>query len=197
MERLFKVLVLRTTRKRLLKSISLQSILVKCSLSSLLSGESEPSDIVRLTEQNRFGIMHTQENDRQREKKTMKTKYPIIENAKRQARMIFKGIAIPMLVEIPDDRITEDTDYVYGVTDQKRYVVSEKVLKFNRTSLKNIGKIRKEKADPRYVGGEDTMIISVGKPGSRERVDALRSQYEAIAAYGEEISPFSFKGEDE
>ncbi len=197
MERLFKVLVLRTTRKRLPKSISLQSILVKCSLSSLLSGESEPSDIVRLTEQNRFGIMHTQENDRQREKKTMKTKYPIIENAKRQARMIFKGIAIPMLVEIPDDRITEDTDYVYGVTDQKRYVVSEKVLKFNRTSLKNIGKIRKEKADPRYVGGEDTMIISVGKPGSRERVDALRSQYEAIAAYGEEISPFSFKGEDE
>jgi hypothetical protein len=111
--------------------------------------------------------------------------------------MIFKGIAIPMLVEIPDDRITEDTDYVYGVDDQKRYVVSEKVLKFNRTALKNIGKVRKEKANPRYVGGEDTMIVPVGKPGSRERVEALRSQYEAIAAYGEEISAFSFKGEDE
>jgi len=126
----------------------------------------------------------------------MKTKFPIIENAKRQARMIFKGIAIPMLIEIPDDRITEDTDYVYGVTDQKRYVVSEKVLKFNRTALKNLGKARKEKADPRYVGGQDTMIVPVGKPGSRERVDALRSQYEAISAYGEEISPFSFKSDE-
>lgn len=123
----------------------------------------------------------------------MKTKFPIVENAKRQARMIFKGIAIPMLVEIPDDRITEDTDYVYGVTDQKRYVVSEKVVKFNRTALKNIGKVRKERADPRLIGGDDTMIVKVGKPGSRERVEALKSQYEAIAAYGEEISPFSFK----
>ena len=125
----------------------------------------------------------------------MKTKFPIIENAKRQARMIFKGIAIPMLVEIPDDRITEDTDYVYGVTDQKRYVVSEKVLKFNRTALKNIGKTRKEKADPRYVGGQDTMIVPVGKPGSRERVEELTKQYGAVQHL--EISPFSFKGEDE
>jgi hypothetical protein len=133
--------------------------------------------------------MHTQERE-----KAMKTKYPIIENAKRQARMIFKGIAIPMLVEIPDDRITEDTDYVYGVTDHKRYVVSEKVLKFNRTALKNLGKVRKEKADPRYVGGEDTMIVPVGKPGSRERVEELTKQYEAVAHL--EISPFSFKGEE-
>jgi hypothetical protein len=125
----------------------------------------------------------------------MKTKFPIIENAKRQARMIFKGIAIPMLVEIPDDRITEDTDYVYGVTDQKRYVVSEKVVKFNRTALKNLGKVRKEKADPRYVGGEDTMIVPVGKPGSRERVEELAKQYGAVAHL--ELSAFSFKGEDE
>jgi hypothetical protein len=124
----------------------------------------------------------------------MKTKYPIIENAKRQARMIFKGIAVPMLVEIPDDRITEDTDYVYGVTDQKRYVVSEKVIKFNRTALKNLGKVRKEKADPRYVGGEDTMIVPVGKPGSRERVEELTKQYGAVAHL--ELSPFSFKREE-
>jgi len=127
----------------------------------------------------------------------MKTKYPIIENAKRQARMIFKGIAVPMLVEIPDDKVVEDADYVYGVNDQKRYLVTEKVIKFNRTALKNIGKARKEKADPRYVGGEDTMIVPVGKPGSRERVEELARQYAAIAACGEEISPFSFKGEDE
>ncbi len=138
--------------------------------------------------------MHTQENDRPKREKKMKTKYPIIENAKRQARMIFKGIAVPMLVEIPDDRITEDTDYVYGVTDQKRYVVSEKVIKFNRTALKNIGKVRKEKADPRYVGGEDTMIVPVGKPGSRERVEELTKQYGAVAHL--ELSPFSFKGEE-
>jgi hypothetical protein len=139
--------------------------------------------------------MHIQENDRPKREKKMKTKFPIIENAKRQARMIFKGIAIPMLVEIPDDRITEDTDYVYGVTDQKRYVVSEKVLKFNRTALKNIGKTRKEKADPRYVGGQDTMIVPVGKPGSRERVEELAKQYGAVAHL--ELSAFSFKGEDE
>lgn len=140
--------------------------------------------------------MHTQENDRPKREKKMKTKFPIIENAKRQARMIFKGIAIPMLVEIHDDKVVDGVDYVYGVTDQKRYVVSEKVLKFNRTALKNLGKIRKEKADPRYVGGEDTMIVPVGKPGSRERVEELTKQYEAIAACGEEISPFSFKGEE-
>jgi hypothetical protein len=125
----------------------------------------------------------------------MKTKYPIIENAKRQARMIFKGIAVPMLVEIPDDKVVDDVDYVYGVSDQKRYVVSEKVLKFNRTALKNLGKVRKTKADPRLVGGDDSMIIKVGKPGSRERVEALRSQYEAITANGEEISPFRWRGE--
>ena len=124
----------------------------------------------------------------------MKTKYPIIENAKRQARMIFKGIAVPMLVEIPDDKVVDDVDYVYGVNDQKRYVVSEKVLKFNRTALKNLGKVRKEKADPRYVGGEDTMIVPVGKPGSRERVEELTKQYGAVAHL--ELSPFSFKSDE-
>ena len=124
----------------------------------------------------------------------MKTKYPIIENAKRQARMIFKGIAVPMLVEIPDDKVVDDVDYVYGVTDKKRYVVSEKVIKFNRTALKNLGKVRKEKADPRYVGGEDTMIVPVGKPGSRERVEELTKQYGAVAHL--ELSPFSFKSDE-
>jgi hypothetical protein len=133
--------------------------------------------------------MHSQERE-----KEMKEKFPIIENAKRQARMIFKGIAVPMLVEIPDDKVVDDVDYVYGVTDQKRYVVSEKVLKFNRTALKNLGKVRKEKTDPRYVGGDDTMIVPVGKPGSRERVEELTKQYGAVAHL--EISPFSFKGEE-
>jgi hypothetical protein len=124
----------------------------------------------------------------------MNDKFPIIENAKRQVRMIFKGIAVPMLVEIPDDKVVDDVDYVYGVNDQKRYVVSEKVIKFNRTALKNIGKVRKEKANPRYVGGEDTMIVPVGKPGSRERIEELTKQYGAVAHL--ELSPFSFKGEE-
>jgi len=68
---------------------------------------------------------------------------------------------------------------------------SEKVLKFNRKALRNIGKKKKEKVDPRYKGGDDNMIVKVGKPGSRERVDALASQYAAILAHGEEVSPFS------
>lgn len=127
----------------------------------------------------------------------MKTKFAIVENAKRQARMCFKGIAIPMLVEILDDKVVEDEDayYVYSVDGAKRYLVTEKVLKFNRKALRRLGKVKNEKADPRLVGGDDTMIIKVGKPGSRERVDALTEQYEAIMAHGEEISPFAWKDE--
>jgi hypothetical protein len=107
----------------------------------------------------------------------MKNKFPIIENAKRQARMIFVGIAIPCQRKLADGE--------YGP------IRSEKVLKFNRTTLRNIGKIKNEKADPRMLGGEDSMIVKVGKPGSRERVEALASQYTAIAICGEEVSPFS------
>lgn len=120
-------------------------------------------------------------------------KFEIIENAKRQARMVFKGIAIPTLVPVPDSRVVEGVDYVSGVQDHGRYVVSEKVLKFNRKALKNLGKRKKENNDPRFVGGEDTMIVKAGKPGSRERVEALAHQYGAILACGEEISPFAWK----
>ena len=124
-------------------------------------------------------------------------KFEIVENAKRQARMIFKGIAIPMLVEISDDRVIEDEDahYVYSVDGAKRYLVTEKVLKFNRKALRRAGKVKATKADPRLVGSEDTMIIKMGKPGSQERIEALRSQYEAITAHGEEVSPFSWRDE--
>jgi hypothetical protein len=101
-------------------------------------------------------------------------KFAIIENAKRQARMCFLGIAIPTEVKDIDGEMIQ----------------VEKVLKFNRKALRKMGKIKVEKVDPRYGGGEDNMIIKVGKPGSRERVEALRSQYEAIDACGEEVSPF-------
>lgn len=120
----------------------------------------------------------------------------IVRDAERQARMVFKGIAIPMVVPVPDSRVVDGVDYVSGIQDRGRYVVSEKVVKFNRTALKNIGKRKNENADPRFVGGDDTMIIPVGKPGSRERVDALASQYAAIMAAGEEISPFAWKGQE-
>lgn len=109
-------------------------------------------------------------------------KFEITENAKRQARMCMLGIAIPCQKKLADG--------VYGP------IRSEKVLKFNRKALKNLGKVRKEKADPRFVGGEDTMIVKAGKPGSRERVEALAHQYAAILSCGEEISPFAWKGEE-
>lgn len=122
-------------------------------------------------------------------------KFPIIARAERQARMIFKGIALPIVVPVPDSRVIEAVDYIYGIQDHGRYVVSEKVVKFNRTALKNIGKRKVEKSDPRLIGGNDTMIIPVGKPGNRERVEALASQYTAIIASGEEISPFAWRDE--
>ncbi len=111
----------------------------------------------------------------------MKTKFAIIENAKIQARMCFVGIAIPHQPTLADGE--------YGP------IRSEKILKFNRKALRRLGKSKTEKADPRLIGGEDTMIIKVGKPGSRERVEALRSQYEAITAHGAEVSPFSWRDE--
>lgn len=102
----------------------------------------------------------------------------LVRDLERVARSCFLGIAIPC------DKSTVD-----GGT-----IISEKVLKFNRKALRNIGKRKIEKIDPRYNGGEDTMIIKIGKPGSRERVEALRSQYEAVAAAGEEVSPFAWEG---
>jgi hypothetical protein len=102
----------------------------------------------------------------------------IVRDAERVARSCFLGIAIPC------DKSTAD-----GGT-----IRSEKVLKFNRSALRNIGKVKTEKTDPRMIGGDDTMIVKVGKPGSRERVEALRHQYDAITAHGEEVSPFSWEG---
>ena len=116
-----------------------------------------------------------------RKKKKMKTKFAIVENAKRQARMCFLGIAIPHQPSLADG--------VYGP------IRSEKVLKFNRKALRRLGKVKNEKADPRLIGGDDTMIVKVGKPGSQERKEALAAQYAAIMASGHEISPFGWKDE--
>ena len=61
-------------------------------------------------------------------------------------------------------------------------------------TLAHTGKSIKSKTDPRYNGGEDTMIVKVGKPGSAERKAALAEQYAAILASGEEVSPFGWEG---
>ena len=110
--------------------------------------------------------------------------------AKRQARMMFQGIAFPTLVDIPDDRAIDDENYVYRIADRQRQAVVETVFKFNRTALRNAKPKKTEKADPRFNGGEDRMILPVGKPGSRERVEAMASQYAAVLASGQEISIF-------
>jgi hypothetical protein len=100
-------------------------------------------------------------------------KFEIIENAKRQARMCFLGIAIPTEVKNIDGEMIQ----------------VEKVLKFNRKALRSSGKVKVEKADPRLVGGEDRMIHKVGKPGSKERVNALALQYASLAE--NEVSAFA------
>lgn len=107
-------------------------------------------------------------------------KFAIIENAKRQARMCFLGIAIPHQPSLADGE--------YGP------IRSEKILKFNRKALRNSGKVKKVKADPRLIGSDDSMIMKVGKPGSRERVEALAAQYDMIIKNNKEVSPFAWDG---
>lgn len=111
------------------------------------------------------------------QRKQKMNRFAIIENAKIQARMCFVGIAIPHQPSVANG--------VYGP------IRSEKILKFNRKALRKLGKVRKEKANSRFIGGVDHMIEKVGKPGSSERVEALRLQYQAILACNEEISPFA------
>ena len=105
------------------------------------------------------------------------TKYPMIEAAKVQARMCFIGMAIPTKVENIDGEMVQ----------------VEKILKFNRKALRRLGKVKASKANPRLVGGEDTMIVPVGQPGSQERIEELAKQYGAVSHL--EISPFAWKGE--
>lgn len=93
--------------------------------------------------------------------------YPILTAARRQARMMFVGIAIRQQPTLADG--------VYGP------IRSEKVLKFNRKALRNAGRVKADKVDSRFRGGDDNMIVPVGKPGSRERVEALAAQYATLA----------------
>jgi hypothetical protein len=101
-------------------------------------------------------------------------KFEIIENAKRQAFLCFKGIAIPHQPSLANG--------VYGP------LRSEKVLKFNRKAMRTLAKRTLEKVDSRLVGGEDKMKFLVGKPGSNERIAALIVQYGSLSE--NETSPF-------
>ena len=60
------------------------------------------------------------------------------------------------------------------------------VHKFNRKAIKDVVKSEQAKVDDRYLSSQDNMIDAVGKPGSSERVEALRSHYENTV----EQSPF-------
>jgi hypothetical protein len=104
-------------------------------------------------------------------------RFPLTRKAWLQAGMIFSGIAIPC------DKTTVDGGMIR----------SEKILKFNRKALRQLNKVTVQKVDPRYNGGEDTMILKVGKPGSDERKAALAEQYTAILTSGEEVSPFGWE----
>jgi len=79
----------------------------------------------------------------------------------------------------------EKVSYTSPITKRKKKMA---------TKFKIIEDAKIESVDGRLIGGDDTMIVKVGKPGSCERVEALRSQYELIAASGHEVSPFSFEG---
>ena len=93
----------------------------------------------------------------------MSRKPAIVRRAIRQLDMIFIGMAIPC------DKRTADGGTIRG----------EKILKFSRQHMRP--KVVKTKADPRYLGGDDLMINPVGKPGSRERVEALAERYATLS----------------
>ena len=60
------------------------------------------------------------------------------------------------------------------------------VHKFNRKAMREIVKSEQAKVDDRYLSSNDNMIDPVGKPGSDERIEALRLHYETT----NEESPF-------
>ena len=84
-------------------------------------------------------------------------KYPILSAAWDECSMIWKGI--------------EQNGVVH---------------KFNRKSMRKIVKREQTKVDDRYLSSKDNMIMPVSKPGSDERIEALRLHYATTL----EQSPF-------
>lgn len=114
------------------------------------------------------------------------SKYPVIRNAQLAARKMFYGIANGAeLVEVTGELI-EGVEYFIG-EDGVPCIWVEKVQKFPKSR----GSKAKHKHDPRLnVAATDHMIVKTGKPGSQERLDALRDQYAAIEASCQDVSPF-------
>lgn len=100
---------------------------------------------------------------------TLMRQYPILSAAWDECTNVWKGIAIPC-----------EKSTVSGDT-----IESEKVVKFSR---KHLRRKRYTKADPRVVGNVDNMLVKVGTPGSKERLDALKNQYAFLQ--DNEQSPF-------
>jgi len=121
------------------------------------------------------GVDKAKKSDIMLEKKEKKMKSKILADFRRDIINGFLGVAIVHQPSLADG--------TYGP------IYSEKVLKFNRKALKNVSKCKTEKVDSRYGGGEDNMRHPVGKPGSRERVEALTIQYASLAE--NETSPFT------
>lgn len=98
----------------------------------------------------------------------------IVKTAERVARSCFLGIAIPH-----QPKLSKDT---FGP------IKSEKILKFSRKALIHGIASKRMAVDPRIIGSQDNMRFKVGKPGSKDRVEALVSQYASLAE--NETSPF-------
>ena len=94
--------------------------------------------------------------------------FPIIEKAKRQAYLCFVGLAIPC------DKRTVD-----GGT-----IRSEKVLKFNRSAMRDSVNVKAEKVDPRMGLGEDTMASSRDLRIARLTAFKIRGPYFGPAGRG-------------
>lgn len=93
--------------------------------------------------------------------------------ARRQARASFKGIAITSNATASAVPADLDADLRFAMLadritmeDGSEMVRSEKVLPFNRKTLMNPP--RKRESEP----AGDCSVVRVGRPGSRERVEA-------------------------
>lgn len=115
------------------------------------------------------------------------SKYPVIRNAQLAARKMFYGIANGAeLVDVHDQDAIEGVEYFVG-DDGRRCIWVETVQKFPKPR----GSKAKFKHHRNYnPAAPDNMIVKTGKPGSQARKDALRDQYAAIEASGQDVSPF-------
>lgn len=101
-----------------------------------------------------------------------------VKNLRRASVEMFAGIAIPEFVEVADKDMVSDEPYICDIASRKQGFRGEKVLKFNRRTLRKIAKSQPIKRQTRMdVSADDKMVDPVGKPGSEERKTALIERY--------------------